>query len=155
MRVETDDLSLGIGKLRWKDGRTGVKTLYPNAQSTPGYESWNSRTGQPIQVLPGLHIPRFLLAAADALASAQVSFDASGISSVTLYCQPERDAVDWVDAQPAAAVERAANALAERFGFGPVFAEDLEQIWQIGDVRVELFLDTAELSMIIHRPAPA
>ncbi len=73
-RNETWNLCEGLGRIRWGDDFTTIGRLYPQAYEKRRRFGRNPRTGEVIEVVPGLGAPRFLAASDELFMDASVEF---------------------------------------------------------------------------------
>ena len=81
-RNETWDLSEGLGRIRWGDDFTTVRRVYPEAYEKRRRFGRNPRTGEVIEVIPGLVVPRFLAASDELFMDATVGFSLDRVVEV-------------------------------------------------------------------------
>ena len=148
MRESTDNLRIGIGKIRWGDSEVEVKRRYPHHRLSNRLQGRSPTTGELVEIAPGLVIDDFDRIENAIRLVALVDFDRSGVVSIRLDSEPAQPVSDpdrWPDIVSSAAV-----ALGQRLGFGPVDPRTMEQRWRVGGVAVSLFLEHSEFGVVFE-----
>lgn len=160
-RSETWNLSEGLGRIRWGDEFATVLRLWPEARQTRRRMGRNPRTGEVIEVLPGLIIPRFLNGP-DALSTMEASVEFNELDGKRVVEQlalsPEFSETEYDFESRKTASERMILFLAEKLGLQPLELDltwDLmEQRWERGGASVVLFRENADdFALFIEPPA--
>ena len=144
-RNETWNLCEGLGRIRWGDDLTAIRRLYPEAYEKRRRFGRNPRTGEVIEVIPGLVVPRFLAVSDELFMDASVEFSPI-VVVVTLTMEfPEED-LD-LEARERA-TDRMIRFLGEKLGLQPLEVDSLEQRWEICGATVLLFREEPDEFML-------
>jgi hypothetical protein len=156
MTPETDDLTLGLGPIRWTDEQAQLERRFRGALSIPETRSRHPETDEPVYTPPYVTIPELLQPRPELVLSAYVEFDnRGGIEHIVLRGLPPDSSDDWGDSRWerwAVLLREVAVELGQRFGFGPIPEPGGEQSWNVRGVPVTLSVNHIALQLTVRRP---
>jgi hypothetical protein len=156
MRPEATDLSLGFGTLRWADSKHDVGRLFPGAKPTHSFEGRDPYSGERC-FLPagkGLVLERFRRMGNVSL-TVLADFEDQVLQRMAVSSEPAEVTDNGSDTDGdrwSGCIAACIAQLGRELGFGPI-TEMIDQSWAVKGCRVELFLETGEFTLTIHRPA--
>ncbi len=141
-RSETWNLSEGLGRIRWGDAFTTIRRLYPEAYEKRRRFGRNPKTGEVIEVVPGLVVPRFLALSDELSMDASVEFNLDRVVE-ELAIGPEFPKGEPDLDTRERAVDRMVQFLGTKLGLQPLGIESMEQRWAVGGASVLLYRETS------------
>jgi hypothetical protein len=146
-RNETWSLCEGLGRIRWGDDLTAIRRLYPEAYEKRRRFGRNPRTGEVIEVIPGLVVPRFLAVSDELFLDASVEFSLERVVEV-LAIGPEFPKGELDLETRERDTDRMVRFLGEKLGLRPFEVDAMEQQWEVCGATVLLFREAPDEFML-------